>query len=218
MYQLNYYRLHRELQLAAINYPVYIRKKHVKTSHHTKFWSHWKLVPSHHFGVNIYLFQHICLITPFDVWSHHLELGSVTITCDGTVYCWSHHKTCSSHHRHFVHTIRCASHHIPCVTPARYHHTVFVWSYQDSMNHTIESGSHRIVLSTRVTWFTPRLYLHTEVVHVHTRNKFIHTEIEQTIPYSIHITLTRSFLKLERRPSSPGLDHGWCVYSKLRRT
>ena len=93
-----------------------IRKKHVKTSHHTKFWSHWKLVPSHHFGVNIYLFQHICLITPFDVWSDHLEYGYLNITCDQTVNCWSHHKTCSSHHRHFVHTIRCASHHIPCVT------------------------------------------------------------------------------------------------------
>jgi hypothetical protein len=46
------------------------------------------------------------------------------------------------------------------------------------MNDTIESGSHQIVWATRVTGFTPRLCLHTEVVHVHTRNKFIHTEIQ----------------------------------------
>ena len=170
---------------------------------HTEKWCYHTI-----FGVNIYLFQHICLITPFDVWSHHLELGYLNITCDQTVHCWSHHKTCSSHHRHFVHTIRCASHHIPCVTPARYHHTVFVWSYQGSMNYTIESGSHRIVLSTRVTWFTPRLYLHTEVVHVHTRNKFIHTEIEQTIPYSIHITLHQviSYSKLPPLTHTNGTD------------
>ncbi len=62
-------------------------------------------------------------------------------------------------------------------------------TYQKSVMDTIESESHRIVLFTRVTWFTPRLYDHTEVVHVRTRNKFIHTEMEQTILYSIHITL-----------------------------
>ena len=28
----------------------------------------------------------------------------------------------------------------------------------------------------------------------------------------------RGSYQLERRPSSPGLDHGWCVYSKLRQS
>jgi hypothetical protein len=67
------------------------------------------------------------------------------------------------------------------------------------MMYTIESESHQIVLFTRVTWSTPRLYDHTEVVRVHTRNKFIHTEIEQTILYSIHITLHQviSYSKLQ---------------------
>ena len=72
----------------------------------------------------------------------------------------------------------------------------------------MESGSHRIVLSTRVTCFTLKLYLHTEVVHVHTRNKFIHTEIEQTIPYSIHITLHQviSYSKLPPLTHTNGTD------------
>ena len=166
------------------------------------------MVISHHFWcehsfISTHLFDHTmwCFIKPFG-------LCFLPITCDGTVYCWSHHKTCWSHHRHFVHTIRCASHHIPWVTPARYHHTVFVCSYQGSMNNTMESGSHRIVLSTRVTCFTPKLYLHTEVVHVHTRNKFIHTEIEQTIQYSIHITLHQviSYSKLPPLTHTNGTD------------
>ena len=166
------------------------------------------MVLSHHFWcehsfISTHLFDHTiwCLITPFGI-------CFLPITCDGTVYCWSHHKSVSSHHRHVVHTIRCGSHHIPCVTPARYHHTVFVWSYQGSMNDTIESGSHQIVWATRVTGFTPRLCLHTEVVHVHTRNKFIHTEIEQTIPYSIHITLHQviSYSKLQPLTHTNGTD------------
>ena len=76
------------------------------------------------------------------------------------------------------------------------------------MMYTIESESHQIVLFTRVIWFTPRLYDHTEVVHVHTRNKFIHTEIEQTIPYSILITLHQviSYSKLPPLTHTNGTD------------
>jgi hypothetical protein len=54
------------------------------------------------------------------------------------------------------------------------------------MIYTTESGSHQIVLFTRVICFTPRLYDHTEVVRVHTKNKFIHTEIEHTVQYPHH--------------------------------
>ena len=76
------------------------------------------------------------------------------------------------------------------------------------MIYTIESESHQIVLFTRVTCFTPRLYDHTEVVRVHTRNEFIHTEIEQTILYSIHITLHQiiSYSKLPPLPHTNGTD------------
>jgi len=58
-----------------------IRKKHVKTSHHTKFWSHQKMVLSHHFWcehsfISTHLFDHTvwCLITPFGTWfgDHHV--------------------------------------------------------------------------------------------------------------------------------------------------
>ena len=163
---------------------------------------------SRHLWCEHNLFQHIFLITPLEACSHQLGLGLATITCDQILKCWSHHKHFSSHHRHFVHTIRCGSHHTRCVTPTRYDHTVFVCSYQDSMMYTIESESHQIVLFTRVIWFTPRLYDHTEVVHVHTRNKFIHTEIEQTILYSIHITLHQviSYSKLPPLTHTNGTD------------
>ena len=80
-----------------VNYPHHIRKKHVNRSHHTEFWSHRKMVPSHHLWCEHNLFQHIFLITPFDAWSHQLGLGWPTITCDQIVNCWSHHKTFSSH-------------------------------------------------------------------------------------------------------------------------
>ena len=70
------------------------------------------------------------------------------------------------------------------------------------------SGSHQIVLFTRVICFTPRLYDHTEVVRFHTRNEFIHTEMEQTTLYSIHITLHQiiSYSKLPPLPHTNGTD------------
>ncbi len=156
--------------------------------HTTLNFNHTNKRCYHTIGVNIIYFNDFFL-------SHHLMFDHINLNMICVHHVWSNFKSLItpsefwSHHRHFVHTIRCNSHYTLFVTPTRYVHTVCVWSYQNSMIYTIESKSHQIVLFTRVTCFTPRLYNHTEVVRVHTRNEFIHTEIEQTILYSIHITL-----------------------------
>ena len=69
------------------------------------------------FGVNMHSFQHICLITPFDVSSHHLELAS--------------HPSRVMELYIVDHTTRLADHTIDILfTPYVVHHTIYLESHQ----------------------------------------------------------------------------------------
>jgi hypothetical protein len=79
---------------------------------HTKKWCYHTI-----FGVNIHFFQHICLITPFDVWSHRLEYASYPSRVM-ELYIVDH-------------TTRLADHTIDILfTPYVVHHTIYLESHQ----------------------------------------------------------------------------------------
>jgi hypothetical protein len=88
----------------------------------------------------------------------------------------SHHRVCFTLHTG-IHTNRIGSYHTFVFIPKQY-----VMYYRKSF--TSDCLIHKSYL-IHTMWVD----VLTQVVRVHTRNKFIHTEIEQFILYGNHITL-----------------------------
>jgi len=158
----------------------HIRKKHVKTSHHT-VWSHnfQKMdVCSHR---NIVSSHHQHLITPKKNCSHHQFSRShrhnfdhtikmlITLlkTCFTPSKFWSHHLFLGSHLHNFVHTIKMLFTLLKsCFTPSKFwSHHQFSRSHRHNFHHTI-----KMLFTLLKICFTPFKFWSHHLNCIHTQN------------------------------------------------